>query len=53
MYFVTLAAAAVIGNRPQVVVGYAVVGVILGWVVAGKGLHLLSLKPLLLLCDFV
>lgn len=38
MYFVTLAAAAVIRNRAQLVVVYAVVGVILGWVVAGKGL---------------
>ncbi len=35
MYFVTLAAAAAIDNKPLLVVVYAVVGVILGWVVAG------------------
>lgn len=36
MQFVTLAASAVIDNRPLLVVIYAVMGVILGWVVAGE-----------------
>ncbi len=35
MYFVTLAAAGVLDNRPLLVVVAAVVGVLLGWPVAG------------------